>query len=88
MATTELVPVTEARARMNELVMEIVPKRDVVLVRRSRPVAIVVSPDRYEAMLQRIEDLEDQLSVLEARLSGDKGTPIDEAASRTSKRAV
>lgn len=72
----EYVPVTEARDRLKEL-LDRVADRNVVLVRRSRPVAVMVAPDRYQGLVDRIENLEDELSVLHARLHPGGTVPLE-----------
>jgi prevent-host-death family protein len=60
-----LVPLSEFRVRLAELLQEL-PNRSVLVLRHGRPVAKVVDVDAYESLLSRIEDLEDLLSVYEA----------------------
>ena len=78
MTREELVPITEARARMNEIVTDVLPERDVILLRHGRPVGVIVAPARFEALIERIENLEDELSVVGARVVGDKGILFDD----------
>ena len=59
-----LVPISKARARLSELVRQS-RDEDVVLMNHSTPAAVIVSADRYEAILEEIEDLKDRLSVHE-----------------------
>jgi prevent-host-death family protein len=66
-----LVPVTEARHRLREI-LEGLDSSNVILVRHSRPVAVVIDPMRYERLLDYIEDLEDQVSVLTAADEGER----------------
>jgi prevent-host-death family protein len=68
--TPELIGVSEARDRLKELVDE-VQNRDVIVLRHNRPVALLVAPDRVERLLDRIEDLEAQVGLLEYRLNPD-----------------
>jgi antitoxin StbD len=60
----ELVPISEAKARLSELVRDS-DAEDVLLLRHGRPVAVVLSARRYEGLLEEIEDLRDRLSVHE-----------------------
>jgi prevent-host-death family protein len=70
-------PITEARAKMKEIAAK-AHETPVVLLSRSRPVAVVLSPERYQAMLDRVEELEDQAAILydqlhpEERISHEK----------------
>ncbi|MGH3635870.1 type II toxin-antitoxin system prevent-host-death family antitoxin [Mycobacterium sp.] len=59
-----LVPISKARARLSELVRRS-RDDDVVLMNHSTPAAVIVSADRYESLLEEIEDLKDRLSVHE-----------------------
>ena len=59
------IPISEAKAKLSELVRDAADE-DVLLLRRSRPVAVLMSAERHEALLEEIEDLRDRLSVHEA----------------------
>lgn len=59
-----LVPITEAKARLSEIVRES-EDRNVLLMKHGRPGAVVLSAARYDALLERLDDLEDKLSVYE-----------------------
>ena len=60
-----LVTLSEVRLRLSEVLREL-PNRSVLILRHGRPVAKLVHVDVYEDLLNRIEDLEDRLSVYEA----------------------
>lgn len=64
-----LVPLTEARSRIYDLIRQVLPQRNVVLLRHGRPVGVLMDPTRYEQLLDRLETLEDEISVWEARAS-------------------
>jgi prevent-host-death family protein len=59
-----LVPISEARARLSQLVRE-AGEREIVLMNHGRPAAILISAEHYESLLEEIEDLRDRLSVHE-----------------------
>jgi antitoxin StbD len=59
-----LVPITNARAHLSELVRK-ANDEDVVVLNHSRPAAVLISASRYEALLDEVEDLRDRLSVHE-----------------------
>lgn len=59
-----LVPISEAKARLAELVRDS-DDDDVFLLRHGRPAAVVMSLRRHEALLEEIEDLRDRLSIHE-----------------------
>lgn len=69
---TTLVPVSEARVRLAELIEE-ADGEEVLLLKHGRPVGVLLSHDGYERLLDHIEDLEDELSV---RRAGEDGPPI------------
>lgn len=62
----ELVPLSEARVRFHELIRKL-PEKNALLLRHGRPVAIMLHPPAYEALLERVEDLEDRLAVCESQ---------------------
>jgi prevent-host-death family protein len=61
---SQLVPISEARARLSQLVRDAV-EQDVVLMNHGHPAAVMVSAARYESLLDELEDLRDRLSVHE-----------------------
>lgn len=75
----DLVPVTEARDHFKKLLDRVI-EEDIVLVRRSRPAAVMLSPDRYRELLERIEELTDQASVLWAQLHPEDDRDLEEIA--------
>ena len=68
----KLVPITEAKAKLTELVRDAATE-DVLLLRHGRPAAILVAPDRLDALHDQIEELEDRLSVFESLDHGPEG---------------
>lgn len=62
----ELVTLSDAKVRLHELVRGL-PERDVLLLRHGRPVAAMVSYSKFEALIERLEDLQDRIAVLEAQ---------------------
>ncbi len=76
MPSTEFVPVTEARERLKGII-DSLEESTFMLVRHSRPAAVVLSPARYDALLDRIEHLEDQCSVLYAQLHPNEATSLE-----------
>ncbi len=60
-----LVTVTEAKARLGELLRE-AAEEDVVVVRHGHAAAVLVGAERYDALLEELEDLKDRLSVYES----------------------
>ncbi|MFN8035823.1 MAG: type II toxin-antitoxin system prevent-host-death family antitoxin [Acidimicrobiia bacterium] len=65
----KLVPISEAKVRINELVREAEAGTHAVLLRHGRPAALIVGVAEYEGLLEQIEDLEDRLSGYESQAS-------------------
>lgn len=59
-----MIAISKARAKLSELVRRS-RDEDVVLMNHATPAAVIVSADRYDALLEEIEDLKDRLSVHE-----------------------
>jgi prevent-host-death family protein len=59
-----LVPISEAKGRLSELIRTS-DTGDVVLLRHGRPAAVMLSVERYQALLDRCEDLADAVSILD-----------------------
>jgi len=59
------VPVSEAKAKLNELV-RVAEDREVYILKHGRPVGVILSPARYAALLEELEDALDRLSVYES----------------------
>ena len=68
--STRVIPKTELRDAIRAELADL--REDTLLVTdRGRPSAVVISVERWNALQERIEDLEDSIAVLEAR--GDPG---------------
>jgi PHD/YefM family antitoxin component YafN of YafNO toxin-antitoxin module len=76
-----MIGVTEARDQLKNLVEQI-DDRDIVVLRHNRPVAIMVAPSRLEELLDRIEDLEDTISVLEHHASDEPLVPFEDVVAQ------
>jgi PHD/YefM family antitoxin component YafN of YafNO toxin-antitoxin module len=61
-----LATITDVRLRIRELVEQL-PDRDVLILRHGHPVAVMLGHRKYETLLAYIDELEDRLSVHEAR---------------------
>lgn len=56
-----MVPFTEARARLTELLDEVNERHEhVVITRNGRPAGVVISSDEYEALAETLEVLDDE----------------------------
>ena len=60
-----LVTVTEAKARLGELLCEAADEGTVV-VRYRHPADVLVGAERYDVLIEELEDLKDRLSVHES----------------------
>lgn len=63
--STRIMNVTEVRQRFTELVRDLAEPIYVTVY--GKPQAVIVRYDTYEALLEKIEDLEDSLDVLARR---------------------
>ncbi len=63
--TTKIVNVSEARQRFTELVRNLDDPLYITVY--GKPQAVVVSYETYEALLEKLEELEDSLDVLTRR---------------------
>jgi prevent-host-death family protein len=61
---THVVPVSEARDKLTEL-LDDAKDHDVVLLKHGRPVGVLLSVPRYEAIVEKAEELEDILTMQE-----------------------
>lgn len=78
--TPEYVPVTEARTRLYELITDVIPRRPVMLLRHSRPAAVLLSPTAYEELTTRIEQLENEIALLADRAGTEEYEPLENVA--------
>lgn len=62
----ELVNVSDAKVKLYEVIRDLEERRH-LLLRHGKPVAAMLSYADYLALLDRIDDLEDRISVFEAR---------------------
>lgn len=61
---SRFIPISQAPTDLLALVEQIVD-HDITLTNHGRPTAVLLSAERYEALLEEIEDLKDRLSVHE-----------------------
>jgi len=67
-----IVPISDAKPRLAALI-DLSDTEDIILTRRGRAAAVLVSAERYSALLDRLEDAEDSLAVL--RSAGEETVP-------------
>ena len=61
---SKLIPISQARAHLSQLIRDAADE-NVILMNHGHPAAILISPARYEAILEELEDAEDRLSYYE-----------------------
>lgn len=67
-----IVPFTEARARLTELLDDVEARHEhVVITRKGRPAAVVVSPEEWDAIEETLELLQDEEALVALRESED-----------------
>jgi len=65
-----IVPFTEARASLSELLDDVAARHEhVVITRKGRPAAIVISPEEWEAIEETLEILQDEETLAALRES-------------------
>jgi antitoxin YefM len=65
-----IVPFTEARARLTQLLDEVEARHEhVVITRKGRPAAVVVSPEEWDAIGETLEVLQDDATLSDLRES-------------------
>lgn len=82
---TRTLPISEVKTRLPELVKGVAERDDeIVITRKGRPAAIIVSLDEYEGLRETLEILSDPEAMAQIRRSeayfrrGGKGLTIDE----------
>ena len=58
MTISHVVPVSEARERLTELLTD-AQSNDVILLKHGRPIGVLLSVDRYESIVEKAEELDD-----------------------------
>lgn len=59
-----VIPISEAKGRLAEVVRDS-EDHDVILLRHGRPAAVVIGAQRFDAIMEEMEDLKDRLAVHE-----------------------
>jgi antitoxin YefM len=69
-ARVRIVPFTEARAKLTQLLDDVEERHEhVVITRKGRPAAVVVSPEEWEALEETLEVLQDEETLAALRES-------------------
>ncbi len=65
-----IIPFTEARARLTELLDDVEARHEhLVITRKGRPAAVVVSPEEWEAIEETLDVLQDEQTLDDLRAS-------------------
>ena len=65
-----IIPFTEARARLTELLDDVEARHEhVVITRKGRPAAVVISPDEWDAIEETLDVLQDEKTLAALRES-------------------
>ena len=65
-----IIPFTEARARLTELLDDVEARHEhIVITRKGRPAAVVVSPEEWDAIEETLEVLQDEKTLTALRES-------------------
>jgi len=83
----KVIPKTELRERIREELSQL-GGNSLLITERGRPLAVVVSVDRWNDLQIRLEDLEDALAILEGRRDGDRGRPAKSAFSSIERQGT
>lgn len=59
---SQMVPVTQAKAVLTRLVLD-AEEENVVLTRHGRAACVMVGVDRWNALMEQLDDMEDRLSL-------------------------
>jgi prevent-host-death family protein len=72
------ISVSEARAMLANLIEQVEVGEPYLLVSRSRVRAVLMGIAQYDALLERLEDLEDSLDILRAKAEGEPSRPLED----------
>lgn len=77
---TRVVPKTELRDRIREELAQL-GDDSLLITERGRPLAVVVSVERWNQVQETVEDLQDMVAILEHRSQGEESRPAEAAFS-------
>jgi len=74
-----VISMNEAPARLTALVKAAQTTDEPLFIATDESVrAVLLGIDAYDTLIERLEDLEDSLSILEARITNESTRPLDE----------
>lgn len=73
---TRVIPKTELRERIREELARL-GEDSLLITERGRPLAVVISVERWNELQETVEDLEDTVAILEHRTGGKPGRPAE-----------
>ena len=71
----EIVSVAKAKAHFSEIARGAKEGKVFEVINRSQPMAILLSVEKYKALLEEVEDLEDAIAILEGKIESE-GEPL------------
>jgi prevent-host-death family protein len=69
----EIAPISDMRVRAGEIVAAAQRGPVIMIEKGSRPALVVISPERWNALMERLELLEDAVAVYQTRLNQATG---------------
>lgn len=67
-----IVPFTEARARLTELLDDVEARHEhIIITRKGRPTAVVISPDEWDTIEETLDVLQDEETLAALRESDE-----------------
>ena len=72
-----MIAISEAKAKLTELVRT-ADEEPVLLLRHSKPAAVLLAHQRYEDLMERLADAEDLVAILEHRLEPEETISLEQ----------
>jgi len=80
-AIPRILPFSDLRIRQAE-VLSMLSDEPIVLSQRGRPAAVLVSLEKWDELIARLEDAEDALDAIEAQRHPEPGMSLEEYIAR------